>query len=255
MNTTNNSSSIDRISSYQLPVITSAESVVVSTDRTDDPTEMITIKRSTTIASGDFDIDDADVNNHESSNDTSSNAYGDNNNKSDLFPTPQSVSKVPSLFTHSNIFELLISLCLSLLLKSLFGSVYIIRTLFFGYIFNYCMKFVSVTENMKEQLWISPMQFNTAAVAATVMSTSVAISIEKGVVVGTNQSSSWPPPTLLALAILTIMALIVHPDGYTWITLYKLRYVSISTNVGPRTLRPTRTMAYTIQKVNRDCDD
>ena len=37
--------------------------------------------------------------------------------------------------------------------------------------------------------------------------------------------NSWPPPTLTVLAILTIFAFVVHPDGMTWIMLGKLRYV------------------------------
>jgi hypothetical protein len=36
-------------------------------------------------------------------------------------------------------------------------------------------------------------------------------------------SRSWPPPGLVVLAILTIVALIVHPDGMTWIVLRKIR--------------------------------
>ena len=43
-----------------------------------------------------------------------------------------------------------------------------------------------------------------------------------------NSSSSidWPaPPALVVLGFLTIVALIVHPDGMTWIILGKIRYV------------------------------
>lgn len=36
---------------------------------------------------------------------------------------------------------------------------------------------------------------------------------------------AWPPPALTVLAILTIVALVVHPDGLTWFMLGKLRYV------------------------------
>lgn len=35
----------------------------------------------------------------------------------------------------------------------------------------------------------------------------------------------WPPPTLVLLAILTVVALLVHPDGYTWVILRKIRCV------------------------------
>jgi hypothetical protein len=34
---------------------------------------------------------------------------------------------------------------------------------------------------------------------------------------------AWPPPGLVALAMLTIVALVVHPDGMTWIMLRKIR--------------------------------
>jgi hypothetical protein len=38
-------------------------------------------------------------------------------------------------------------------------------------------------------------------------------------------NGAWPPPALVALAILTIVALVAHPDGMTWIVLRKIRYV------------------------------
>jgi len=37
-------------------------------------------------------------------------------------------------------------------------------------------------------------------------------------------ASAWPPTALIVLAVLTVVALIVHPDGYTWIFLRKIRY-------------------------------
>jgi hypothetical protein len=44
---------------------------------------------------------------------------------------------------------------------------------------------------------------------------------------------SWPPPTLVCLALLTIVALVAHPDGATWVFLRKLRdgmYTLLSTS-------------------------
>lgn len=35
--------------------------------------------------------------------------------------------------------------------------------------------------------------------------------------------ASWPPPALLFFALLTLTVLVVHPDGFTWIALRKLR--------------------------------
>jgi hypothetical protein len=34
---------------------------------------------------------------------------------------------------------------------------------------------------------------------------------------------AWPPPAFRVLALLTMFALVVHPDGFTWILLDKLR--------------------------------
>jgi hypothetical protein len=41
-----------------------------------------------------------------------------------------------------------------------------------------------------------------------------------------GKRDAWPPPTLKLLAIFTIVAFIVHPDGMTWVVLGKLRYES-----------------------------
>lgn len=40
-----------------------------------------------------------------------------------------------------------------------------------------------------------------------------------------EQKYGTPPKALTGLALLTILIFIVHPDGYTWIVLRKLRYV------------------------------
>jgi hypothetical protein len=40
-----------------------------------------------------------------------------------------------------------------------------------------------------------------------------------------GKAIDWPPPALIGLALLTIIALVVHPDGLTWILLRKIRYV------------------------------
>jgi hypothetical protein len=41
----------------------------------------------------------------------------------------------------------------------------------------------------------------------------------------TGDPQAWPPPAFTALALLTVFTLVVHPDGFTWIMLRKLRYV------------------------------
>ena len=40
---------------------------------------------------------------------------------------------------------------------------------------------------------------------------------------GAGKYPSSPPPSLVFLALLTVTALVVHPDGFTWIALRKLR--------------------------------
>ena len=37
---------------------------------------------------------------------------------------------------------------------------------------------------------------------------------------------TWPPPAITALAIFTVFSFLVHPDGYTWTLLAKIRYVT-----------------------------
>jgi hypothetical protein len=41
-----------------------------------------------------------------------------------------------------------------------------------------------------------------------------------------SDPQAWPPPALTGLAILTIVAFVVHPDGLTWFMLGKVRYVT-----------------------------
>lgn len=42
---------------------------------------------------------------------------------------------------------------------------------------------------------------------------------------GGGNNGVWPPPALMGLAIFTVLAFVVHPDGPTWIMLGKMRYV------------------------------
>ena len=42
-----------------------------------------------------------------------------------------------------------------------------------------------------------------------------------------GEKNTWPPPALVGLAIFTIVAFVVHPDGLTWILIGRLRLVSL----------------------------
>lgn len=79
-----------------------------------------------------------------------------------------------------------------LLVQSVFGGFYIVRTIILGYTLQYSAQLLSLTETTAMQ-WLG--------------------------------KTATPPPALLGLALLTIAAFIIHPDGVTWILLRKLRYV------------------------------
>lgn len=90
--------------------------------------------------------------------------------------------------------DFLISLYIPLLIKSVFGGVYVIRSVILGYAMQYAMRCLSFSEQTAGR-WL-----------------------------GTGvKGGAWPPPTLIGLGVLTVVALVVHPDGYTWILLRKLR--------------------------------
>jgi hypothetical protein len=189
---------------YSVPTLSSADVlnetvVAVVNHMNDDIDEKVIVNiNGSTIASGDDDDDDED-----DAVSSSADEYAD---VLDMSTTATTSSVM------QNMFELFISVCISLLLKSLFGGLYVIRSLVLGFLLNYVIRFVSVTEQAAER-WI-PQQLN-VAVAVTTMEPHL-----KG-----TTSTTWPPPTLIGLGILTFVALIVHPDGYTWIILHKIRYV------------------------------
>ena len=108
----------------------------------------------------------------------------------------------PEVWTTSSIMQHVLELMISVGISLLFGGLYLVRTLIFSYVVHYLILLCSsLTE---AERWIPQ-----HVVAAAVM---------KG-----SSSRSWPPPTLIGLALLTIFMMIIHPDGFTWIFLYKIR--------------------------------
>lgn len=86
----------------------------------------------------------------------------------------------------------------------MFGTMNLFRSLIVGH----CLRLIfgNTSEWMTEKApWLQPLFFPQAASNGKV------------------DLRSWPPPALTALAILTIVALVVHPDGCTWIVLGKIR--------------------------------
>ena len=134
-------------------------------------------------------------------------------------------------FMMQSLKELLISLSCSLLLKFIFGGLCGIRTFCLVHFCNFVLSCQSTTEQVVAGQWIPSLwqNFNTAVVESSTMTLTT---IEKGLSHHHHhysyyyyRESSWPPPTLLALGLFTIGTLIVHPDGYTWIVIHRIRYV------------------------------
>jgi hypothetical protein len=205
---------------FHLPVVTAAVKVVKVTDRvdaTDDRREgrfstmnqfsSTATNTTTTIATGCDDDDDDNL--ITLSDDTISSTKLISNQDTKQLPKVSSIVR--------GMLEFFISLTLSFFLKPVIGGIYIIRTLFLGYLLNYMVQFVSDTEETDEP-WIPIQQINAAV-------TSSAVALDKGMSSTTTTTTSWPPPTFIALGILTMFAFIVHPDGYTWILIDKIRFV------------------------------
>jgi hypothetical protein len=135
-------------------------------------------------------------------------ASGDDDNHSFSAATDEcccaDAEEQSDVWTTSNMMQHIVELVVSIGISLLFGGLYLFRTLLFSYVVHYLILFSSsVTE---AERWL-PQQ----VVAAAFM---------KG-----DSGRSWPPQTLIGLALLTIFMMIIHPDGYTWIFLHKIRYV------------------------------
>jgi hypothetical protein len=99
-------------------------------------------------------------------------------------------------------------------LKTIVGGVFFLRTLVLGYFVHVMWQFQTATEQAAMR-WIG------CGGGGTLHGSGGPAPLE-----GCHHAKGpWPPPTLLGLGALTIIALIVHPDGYTWIFLRKIRFV------------------------------
>ena len=107
--------------------------------------------------------------------------------------------------------------------RSMLGPANLIRTIIVGQLMR--LVFVdNITEWMSERLppWLEVILFQYATIKGSSTGT---VSTILGAGGGKVDPHAWPPPAFTALALLTIFALVVHPDGLTWILLGKLRYV------------------------------
>jgi hypothetical protein len=120
--------------------------------------------------------------------------------KTDLELTPAAaIEASEELPQNENDYFWEILLYIPILFQSVFGTLSIVRSLVLGHAFHRLLqhappKWVSFPEGVLQVLPAAAKSHN-----------------------------AWPPPSLLYLAMLTIVALVVHPDGLTWIVLRKLR--------------------------------
>ena len=96
------------------------------------------------------------------------------------------------------LWESFATLYIPFLLQSLCGGVHFIRSIFVTYVLQTLLQSESWADS---KLYRTIMSFSPEG----------------------NSLPSWPPPSLVFLAALTLTALIIHPDGFTWIALRKLR--------------------------------
>ncbi|OEU16331.1 hypothetical protein FRACYDRAFT_261206 [Fragilariopsis cylindrus CCMP1102] len=137
----------------------------------------------------------------------------------------------------SSSWDILISLYLPILFvwfrRSMFGSANLIRSIVVGQLMR--LVFVDdilnrISEKLHLPPWLQVILFTTTNTQSSSSATTTNDSSVLGCAVAGSSSRiekidpyAWPPPAFTALALLTIFALVVHPDGGTWIMLGKLR--------------------------------
>jgi len=106
----------------------------------------------------------------------------------------------------SSFWELVVSLYIPVLLmwlrRSISGTANLVHSLVFGQFLGYVSG--NVSERMTE--WTPPWLHSLIQPSNSKL-----------------DPHAWPPPGLTILALLTIFALVVHPDGFTWVMLGKIR--------------------------------
>ena len=136
----------------------------------------------------------------------------------------------------SSYWDILISLYLPILFlwfrRSMFGSANLIRSIVVGQLMRLVLVddiLNRISEKLHLPPWLQVILFTTTN---NTQSSSAATTNDSSVlgcaVAGSSRIEkidpyAWPPPAFTALALLTIFALVVHPDGGTWIMLGKLR--------------------------------
>jgi len=194
---------------------------------------------STTIMMDDSNVEeDALKNNNNINEDDDNENENENDNETDNDDSENDDDKNSS---SSSYWDILISLYLPILLlwfrRSMFGSANLIRSIIVGQLMR--LVFVDdilnrISEKLHLPPWLQVILFTTqstsASASASATSDGASTTVLGCAVAGSSSSRiekidphAWPPPAFTALALLTVFALVVHPDGGTWIMLGKLR--------------------------------
>jgi len=129
---------------------------------------------------------------------------------------------------NSSYYDLLLTACVPLIplwfRRSMFGPANLIRSIVVGQLMR--LVFVdNISKWIAENLppWLEVILFQSSATGTITGSSTGPVSMILGAGSKKIDPHAWPPPAFTALALLTIFALVVHPDGLTWILLGKLR--------------------------------
>ena len=110
----------------------------------------------------------------------------------------------------SSMWDMMLSLYLPIMLlwlrRSMFGTANLVRSLVLGHFLRLVFGNVSGWMSENAPSWLAEM-----------------LTIQSSTHHSGKGVDSWPPPALVALALLTIFTLVFQPDGLTWIMLGKLR--------------------------------
>lgn len=127
--------------------------------------------------------------------------------------------------TSSSFWNILVTWYLPLILvwfrRSMFGTANLIRSLFIGQV----MRLV-LAQCLELPKWIQVFVEPPPASSSSGDRSMSHLELPKWAQAFMDPNA-WPPPAFTALAILTLLAFVVHPDGLTWFMLGKLRYVSV----------------------------
>lgn len=98
----------------------------------------------------------------------------------------------------TSLWETLATIYFPMLLESIWGGVFVIRSLIITYVFQALLK---------TDTWSDSTLYRNLALLSP----------------GDGKVPSWPPPAFVFLALFTATVLIIHPDGFTWIALRNIR--------------------------------